>query len=178
MNIKYILAVVATLVIIGVVIFYALTRNPVQPTANNQSIFPTATSSNTIGGVSYGSGVLKIKGINGEEYSIPDITQGKKSDVLPAGTYYHITNNQETLGTNAEFEMQYGTDNSISIVILKESLKDSRTSAENYLRSTLKLSNSDLCSLDITIIVPAAVNTAFADENLGLSFCPNAVVLP
>lgn len=178
MKLKTTLAGIAVLMIFIVGTFFFISRTaPAQP-APSQVTFPTSTSTLPSGSLSSNGAVLQIKSLDGHVYSIPDITTGKKADVLGAGTYYHITNNQDTMGSNAQFEMQYGTDYSISIVLLKESLKDSRHASETYVRSLLKLSDQTLCSLNVDITVPAPVNDTYADENLGFSFCPNAVLLP
>lgn len=125
-----------------------------------------------------GKPVVHIRGTDGVTYTVPDFTSGKQADVMAAGTYYHLTNNIDTEGDAAQFEIQYGTDNSISIVLVKEPLGASRLAAEKTLRTFFPLPDASLCKLDVFVAVPAGVNEAFAGQNLGLSFCPGATTLP
>jgi hypothetical protein len=122
--------------------------------------------------------LIPIQTVNGSTVQIPDPTIGKVP--IPEGTnkYYYLTNNQERQGNNAEFDIEYGNDSSISIVLLKEPLGESRLAAEKSLKNLFPVSNSTLCSLKLTVAVPMSISSIYSGENLGLSFCPGAVQLP
>lgn len=169
-----ILIVVASLLLIAGWLYFTNRSVPSSPSTDSNPF-----GSTTIGGTATGGGpTLVVTATDGSSYKIPDFTAGKKADTLPAGTYYHLTDNQDTQGEQAQFEIQYGTDNSITIVLLKEPLGSSRFAAENSLRSFFPLSDEALCKLDVFVSVPTSINETFAGHNLGLSFCPGATKLP
>ena len=154
--------------------YYVTNRSPKEVVSTNQNPFASTTT-----GTSVGNGpTIQIQGTDGSQYTIPDPTIGKKFDKMTDGTYYQLTNNQETLGSEAQFEIVYGTDNSIQIGLTKEPLKQSRLAAEKQLRVFFPLADEQLCKLNVFLGVPAQVNETFAGQNLGLSFCPGAVKLP
>lgn len=147
-------------------------------TPTEQTIGTNPFTSTTSTGVPITEPATEITALDGTKYRIPDPTLGKKSDMLDSGTYYQLTDNQETQGDNAQFEIIYGTDSSIKIGLVKEPLKDSRLAAEVVLRKLFPLSDQELCKLDVFVSVPAMVNETFAGNNLGLSFCVGAMKLP
>lgn len=119
-----------------------------------------------------------LRTLTGQAITAPDPTSGKPSNDIGAYTYYYLTSNQQAQKSNAEFDIVYGTDSSISITLLKEPLGEARLAAELALRKFFPLSNTQLCDLDITVAVPVDVNERYPGANLGLSFCPGAVTLP
>lgn len=120
--------------------------------------------------------ILETK--SGEQTSVPDFTSSKQSFPIGRETYYFITNNQETMGEDAAFDIVYGTDSSISIGLFKEPLGATRLEAESALRQLLKLPTESICALYVSVAVPNSVNQFYAGKNLGLSFCPGATALP
>lgn len=68
-------------------------------------------------------------------------------------------------------------DASFAVGLESEPLADARLKAEAYLRSTLQVSDEQLCELSIFVAVPSRVNQFYSGKNLGLSFCPGATVL-
>jgi hypothetical protein len=71
----------------------------------------------------------------------------------------------------------YQSDRSFSIAILQEPISDVRKVAEAQLLERLQISTADACKLIITVTVPSFVNENISGQNLGLSFCPDAVQL-
>lgn len=67
---------------------------------------------------------------------------------------------------------------SFTIALLNEPLGQSRLDMEQFMLSTLGLTQLQLCSLNYYIGTTYLVNTAYSDRNLGFSFCPGATVLP
>ncbi len=62
--------------------------------------------------------------------------------------------------------------------IFEEPIGENRLKAEEELRTTLRLSDAQLCKLSIEVAVSDDANEAYSGRNLGLSFCPGAVPLP
>jgi hypothetical protein len=114
----------------------------------------------------------------GGSIAVPDFTAGMTGYRLNTGTFYSITNNQETQGLAAQYEITYGTDSSIAIALVKEPLSEARLAAESRLRDLLRLSDEEMCKLQVTVGVPYSTAQLFAGKNLGLSFCPGATELP
>jgi hypothetical protein len=76
----------------------------------------------------------------------------------------------------AAFSMLYSkTDNSYSIAILAEPIKGNRDAASRYFLEILQTDEATACSLNVYIGTVAGINPRLAGQNLGLSFCPNAV---
>ena len=146
------------------------------PGGNNGNPFGTPSGNVTPGGTT--GQVTVLQTYDGETVAVPDITEGKQSFVVGANTYYALTNNQDTQGPAAKYDIIYGTDSSITVGLFKEPLGASRLEAEAELSRLLGLPNETLCTLDVTVAVPIRVNEFYSARNLGLSFCPGAVTLP
>ncbi|HVY67601.1 MAG TPA: hypothetical protein VHA30_01745 [Patescibacteria group bacterium] len=69
-------------------------------------------------------------------------------------------------------------DNSFLITLLAEPLNQSRQAAETALLNQLKISQADACKLNVSVTVPQSIDTTYSGQELGLSFCPNAMQLP
>jgi hypothetical protein len=153
-----------------------------QPTSSNQN--PFGQPAGDIGGTNVEpSGnvtekTIQLQTSTGQTVTIPDPTAGKAGSPIDGNTFYFITSNQETQGANAQFDIVYGTDSSISIGLLKEPLGQSRLASEAKLRQLVPLPDAQLCTLKIAVMVPYQINQFYSAENLGLSFCPGAVKLP
>lgn len=65
-----------------------------------------------------------------------------------------------------------------NIGLLSEPIGTTRLAAEQFLMTSLGISQSQMCQLNYMISVPDRINSQFASRNLGFSFCPGAVVLP
>ncbi|HVB20020.1 MAG TPA: hypothetical protein VNF51_01900 [Candidatus Paceibacterota bacterium] len=65
-----------------------------------------------------------------------------------------------------------------TIALEQEPLSQTRTAAEDFLLSTLGITENQLCSLNYYIGTDANTNSFYAGKNLGFSFCPGATVLP
>jgi len=175
--------IIASIVIIALVVgayffFTSNTPTPSSGTPNQQNPFGEP-SGITAPGVTGSSGdFIVVEAQNGTAVSIPNIIKDTPSFPIGSHTYYFVTNNQQAEGEDAQFDIVYGTDSSISIGLFKEPLGATRVAAENSLRSLLKQSDSVLCTLVISVAVPYSVNQFYSGQNLGLSFCPGATALP
>jgi hypothetical protein len=65
-----------------------------------------------------------------------------------------------------------------NIELLQEPIGLQRREAEQYLMAHLGISQAQMCQLNYMLSVPNSVNSQYAGENLGFSFCPGATVLP
>ncbi|MES2225180.1 MAG: hypothetical protein V4480_00015 [Patescibacteria group bacterium] len=182
MNKKLIIALLCALGILLVLgVLFALrtsNRNPATPSVGNP--FSGSLSSSTAPGTQ--QGVISLRARDGSAISATDVTAGKTPLPASSDTYYDLVHNgMDTYGNEDDpFAIQYAAKSSSFIVSLQEEpLGKSRLSAETFLRSTLNLTDAQLCELDITVAVTQAVNEQYASMgNLGLSFCPGAVTLP
>ncbi len=68
-------------------------------------------------------------------------------------------------------------DQSFTIALTREPLRDSRLGAEHALQASLGIPQADMCSLRYTVLVPYSVNQFYSGQNLGFSFCPDATPL-
>jgi hypothetical protein len=108
-------------------------------------------------------------------------------DVENPGTYYLAGSPGYCLkdGTcpsgapESNFIVTYDAPNQFfTIALTKEPLGAARIAAEQFLMSTLGVSQTQLCSINYYIGTVNAVNAIYAGKNLGFSFCPGATVLP
>lgn len=173
-----VISVVLLLLIGGAIAFFLLRETPVQG----------PDSSNPFGGLSGdnpgGTPITNydIVGADGEAYPVPDFRAGKDPIAGIDGNYYDLVHTGGPLfGDEGDrFYIQFDeTNSSFTISLVTEPLGESRLLSEDFLRSTLKLSDSQLCKLKVNVGVPRELNQIYGSyENLGLSFCPGAVPLP
>ncbi len=70
----------------------------------------------------------------------------------------------------------YESYNYFQISLEAEPLAEVRVVAEQAFLSALNLDKETACSLDVSVRTRAGVNEFFAGQELGLSFCPDAVL--
>lgn len=101
----------------------------------------------------------------------PFVQSAHTTQVTP--DYYTATNN------NSLFEWSYFEGNGhLEVMLFGEDTNAARIAAEKYIRSVLPYSKEQLCTLDARVITNEYENPQWAQyENLGLSFCPNAIQL-
>lgn len=95
------------------------------------------------------------------------------ADPSNAGNYYLTGPSTDGYAIGYRTPAQFFT-----IALEKEPLSQTRTAAENFLLSTLGISQNQLCSLNYYIGTDVHTNSFYAGKNLGFSFCPGATVLP
>ena len=64
-----------------------------------------------------------------------------------------------------------------NITLLSEPLSYARSEAETYLKSVLKIPDSEMCKLQYSLAVPDAVNQKYSGIDLKFSFCPGSTAL-
>jgi len=70
-------------------------------------------------------------------------------------------------------------DQSFTVSLNEEPLRESREAAEQYLMKALGISTQEMCALSYTLGTTVSVNEAYGSiTNLGFSFCQGAVRLP
>jgi hypothetical protein len=121
---------------------------------------------------------LSIKTTTGNVFTVPNFTQGHPVASEPNGSYYYVTEDAEGNDMVSDYSIVYGTDSSVSIGLLAEPIGEARRHAEAQLRKLIPVTDQELCSLYITVMVAPDVNEDYSATNLGLSFCPGAVKLP
>lgn len=81
--------------------------------------------------------------------------------------------------TTTDFTVYYNSGpQSFTIALTQEPIGQARLDMEQFLLSTLGLTEQQLCSLNYYVGVTRYVNAQFTGKNLGFSFCPGAVTLP
>jgi len=111
---------------------------------------------------------------NGEQITIPDITKQEQPAWAGPESGYQAGGSDE----DAYHIVYFSEDTSFLISLLAEPLGANRLDAEDELRAKLGLTNDQLCQLPVEVATSIYVNESYAGQNLGLSFCPGAVVLP
>lgn len=176
---KKILIGSAIILVIALAVWYFFwsVPAPVQTPPGGDNPFGTPAGSATSTGTSSGDTVTLVT-TGGTSVVVPDFTKGKPSRSLGTQQFYALTSNQQTEGVAAQFDIVYGTDSSISIILLKEPLGQARLAAEVELRKIIPLSDTELCALNVNVGPTYAVNEFYSNTNVGLSFCPGAITLP
>lgn len=104
---------------------------------------------------------------------VTDIT--KLPEVVAVGDGMYSLNGTRS-NPNANFSLLFSEiDNSYSIAILAEPIAGNRIEASKYFLELLQTNEATACSLKVYVGTVAAVNPVLSGQNLGLSFCPDAV---
>lgn len=81
--------------------------------------------------------------------------------------------------SSTDFNVVYDSDlQFFTVTLLAEPIGQVRTATEQFMLQTLGVSQNDLCALHYYLGTIKGLNDAYADRNLGFSFCPGATVLP
>lgn len=177
-----------TVLIVAAIVGYFLLRPaPVPaPIPNEGTLFPSSGSSDIPGGA---QGTIGIRTRSGETLVVRDFTKDPKTvqDEQNPGVYYlagtpeycliseSCPEHVELPGANVLYN---AADQSFTIALLDEPLRDARISAQQFLLGALGLSQEELCSLSYYVGTDYYVNELYAGQNLGFSFCAGSVALP
>lgn len=166
--------ILALILAVGIYYVFTLQRNP-EPAITPGAVFPSgSTSTGGLDTMIYASdgGSLRVRNFVTDESVKPDT----------ANQGYYVLGYQPASdgGTeNLPYLIEYISEtNYFGISIQKEPLGETRKMAEQYLQKTLGLTEDKMCSLRYQLSVPDSVNSHYAGQNLGFSFCPDAVKLP
>ncbi len=139
---------------------------------------PAGTASTTgtpvVDGFGNPGSTLTIMSRDRKSFQVPDFTKQNQPPTANAQDGYNIAGS----GASAFHILYFPLDSSILVSLYAEPLGDTRLAAESALRTALGLSNSQLCSLLVSVRTSSDVNPYYAGKELGLSFCPGATVLP
>ncbi len=187
-------SIMAILITVAVVWFLIIvsTRQSLAPATVSSSTpfssneqFPIATT--TIS--SSGLGVMTVDASDGGTVTTNDFIHNGITlpDAANNGRYllagnlgYCISNAQKCqAGTATDFNIFYdSTNDSFTIALLREPLGQVRLDVEQFLMTTLGITQEGMCRLNYYIGTTYDVNPLYAGKNLGFSFCPGATVLP
>jgi hypothetical protein len=200
MNTKLIIGVVAVVVgttLLGVIWYVARMPGTVQQGGQGTApvtTFPTSNPTSVVTPVSTTSPVEQQKKIL---IPLRDGTSAEANDFLhngvtiPAGTrgdtyllagnlgYCYVDPQKCQAATTTDFTVYYDSGrHSFVIDLTKEPIGQSRLDMEQFMSTTLGVSQQQMCNLNYLVSVTRYVNEHFAGANLGFSFCPGATKLP
>ncbi|MBU6323114.1 MAG: hypothetical protein KGI41_00060 [Patescibacteria group bacterium] len=183
----FILVAAAVLVLAGLGVFWYLsTANPALPSPTASTTANAFPGSGASGGTN-GAGVrYSLAASDGGTVLAANFLSDPKTvkDPINQGYYYlgyhpYEGVSDSTATNTPPYLILYEADSgSFSIALLQEPIGQTRIDAEQYLMSMLGIPQDQLCRLKYSVSVPYWINSAFAGKNLGLSFCPDSVVLP
>lgn len=154
----------------------------------NTTVTPPGTSSATTSASQ--AKQMTVKDQTGHEVIVSDfINNGttiqdrqNKSQYLLAGNLGYCDSDPKKCqaAPAANFMIYYDTPtNLFSVVLTDEPIGQARSEAENFLMTSLGITQAQMCSLKYLVGVTRYVNEKYAwVDNLGFSFCPGATVLP
>jgi hypothetical protein len=81
--------------------------------------------------------------------------------------------------SNSEYQiLNYKIDNSFLITLLLKPLSQSRSDAQAVFIKDLGISQTQACALNVSVKVPNSVDSDFSGNELGMSYCQNAIQIP
>ena len=91
---------------------------------------------------------------------------------------YFLTGGLDPVANDYMYSLYYSSvDQRFTIVLLQEPFQTTRTEAEQDLVRKLGIDQETACMLKYEVVVPSWASAQFSKQNLGLSFCPGAVLL-
>jgi hypothetical protein len=138
------------------------------------------TNSNSTSNNNTSSGSLAVSTRDGGSVTIKDFRASSSTvaDQNNAGHYVLAGGLNPNTSTSPYSIFYVNADQSFNVTLLQEPIKLVRQQAEQFLMQELGLSQSDMCRLNYSVLVPYDVNQVYAGKNLGFSFCPGATQLP
>lgn len=171
LNIPLIFGGLALLSVLLVVLFLVLDQPTAPEDPGGEIIF---TPSPSVPLPSENDGTLTVALRDGTPISVPNFTLEDQPEGASAENGYEVAGS----GDSAYHILYMPEDSYFLISLYEEPLGEVRRRAEAELRSTLRLSDAALCSLNAEVLTTIDVNEQYSGQNLGLSFCAGSVVLP
>ncbi len=112
-----------------------------------------------------------IRGGNGATFPAATLINNDSTKQL-ADDFYTVTDDE-----NIYSIYYYTTDGTIMIALYQTPLEFSRAFAEKKLRTVVPYSDEELCGMPILVYTNGYVDARYAGIDLGLSFCPDSVIL-
>jgi hypothetical protein len=149
------------------------------PVSGNTKSSTPGTSTGLIVLTEQNKSTIAVKDFVHNGVTIPDPTQpsqyvlaGNSGVCLPNGTC-------PGGASTTDFYITYDpADQTFNVLLRAEPLGEVRDEAEQFLQSTLGVTTTQLCNLNITVGTILSVNSNYAGEELRFKDCPNAVPLP
>jgi len=144
---------------------------------NTSTVTPGGNTSNTPSAVR--EGYIEVTGELGAGIAVKDFKSDPATEKDKDGRHYYLTGGIDPSSTDSPYGISYTeSDQSFSVVLLKEPLREFRKLAETELMNRLGINATEACGLRYWVSVPTWVNATFSTKNLGFSFCPGATQLP
>lgn len=175
-----VIAIILIVLSIGVLAYVGVRMfSARQPGTSSQPFNPFGGMVNPGGSTTYIPKTMSVTTGRGEVLMVPNILSGHEPLDTPGGRFYSLYGPEYSTEGFA-FSMQYSEmDSQFLIILIAEPIGAGRLEAEKYLRTLLALSDAELCTLNTIVTVTPDVSEVYSQyENLGLSFCPDAVKLP
>jgi len=170
-----IFSILIALVVVGVLIFIFVSK-PSTPEPTNQS--QQEDPFGVVTGSGSNSGMVPLKLDTGAiVYTQPFVPEEQPDWAGPSGYQVAGTNESAFLITYIEPDA-YGSQAQFLINLQEEPLGQNRKDAESALRNSLRLTDSQICELDVQVWTAPGVSDVYSGRNLGLSFCDGSVKLP
>ena len=191
---KFLITVLVLLALTGATLagyFYFLT--PVEPNFVNSDtdgqplLFPNS-SGTTNGDFSETGGEYEsVQGQNGvvviraDAITEPLVTVGTTTLPIGAEFGYPLSDDQKFIagGFDKDFLIYLNRPQSTFYIYLQaEPLRETRELAESTFLNTLGVTEENACELYVWVFVDENANELLAGKNFGLSFCPDAEIIP
>lgn len=111
---------------------------------------------------------------DGSQVVVPDFIPANQPEWANAEYGYRVTQDEEERYSL----IFYPNESGFLISLATEPLGEMRRIAETDLMQRLQLSKAQMCNLNVQVFTSISVNETYAGQNLGISFCPEAVQLP
>jgi uncharacterized membrane protein YdfJ with MMPL/SSD domain len=152
-----------------------------QQSGNNNTQTTTVTTQPTGQGSTKSSGSgMTVQSLTGQNIQVNDFLHDPATQKDPSNANSYYLSGLFTLSNkNPPYSIEYVTSNqSFTIGLWTEPLKQTRQAAEQDLMSKLGITQQEMCQLRYYVSVPYSISPIYEGKNLGFSFCPGAVNLP
>lgn len=121
---------------------------------------------------------IKFQLANGGTLTVPDFTkQNQPSWASDTGYLVAGSPTDDFMITYVPADST-GTGQQVAITLQNEPLGEIRKKAEATLKEKFTANNEQLCFLGVSVQTQPGLSDVYGGKELGLSFCPGAVVLP
>ncbi len=169
-----ILAGIFLLLLAGIVAFVLFRSTNTSKSPDDSNFFGSTTTSDVTSRV---SDAISLSLADGTSVVVSNFIPENQPEWWSEGQSYVISGSGSLDGPGYEIVFS-DSSSSFGILILDEPIGERRKIAEQVLREKLQLSDSKLCLLKTSVFVLAETNPAYANRDIGLSFCPGSVPLP
>jgi hypothetical protein len=161
--------------IVGIVVILLDQNEPPTNTSVESTTFPPSNGSGLNSDPNSQSDTIEITVDNGEVVTIDNII--KKSEAVSIGeSMYSISG--ESYIEPKQYSLVFNQENnSFAISLDSVPLDVARQQASDDILTLLNISITEACSLNMYVGVSFALDRVFSGQNLGLSYCPDAITL-